>query len=86
MDINWFVQVLKQGETYKAQNTEGESYQVNRPPTSTSIKAANIIQQLSAQLEQNAEITQNLMRQLHDANSQLELFYKIRDQETKKVD
>jgi hypothetical protein len=59
---------------------------VNRPPTSTSIKAANIIQQLSAQLEQNAEITQNLMRQLHDANSQLELFYKIRDQETKKVD
>lgn len=86
MDINWFVQVLKQGETYKAQNTEGESYQVNRPPTSTSIKAANIIQQLSAQIEQNAEITQNLMRQLHDANSQLELFYKIRDQETKKVD
>lgn len=86
MDINWFVQMLKQGETYQAQNTEGESYQVNRPPTSTSIKAANIIQQLSAQLEQNAEITQNLMRQLHDANSQLELFYKVRDQETKKVD
>ena len=86
MDINWFVQLLKHGETYQAQNTEGESYQVNRPPTSTSIKAANIIQQLSAQLEQNAEITQNLMRQLHDANSQLELFYKVRDQETKKVD
>jgi hypothetical protein len=86
MDINWFVQMLKQGETYQAQNTEGEPYQVNRPPTSTSIKAANIIQQLSAQIEQNAEITQNLMRQLHDANSQLELFYKIRDQETKKVD
>lgn len=83
MDINWLVQRLKHGETYHAQNPEGETYQVNRPPTSTSIKAADIIQQLSNQLQQSAEITQNLMRQLHDANTQLELLYKQRDQEAK---
>jgi hypothetical protein len=53
---------------------------VTRPPTSISIKAADAIQQLSTQLQQNAETTQNLMRQLHDANTQLELFYKKRDE------
>jgi hypothetical protein len=80
MDINWLLQRLKHGETYHAQNTEGETYQVNRPPTSISIKAADVIQQLSTQLQQNAETTQNLMRQLHDANTQLEFFYKKRDE------
>jgi uncharacterized membrane protein YgaE (UPF0421/DUF939 family) len=81
MDINWLVQRLKHGEVYQAQNPEGETYQVNRPPTSISIKAADVIQQLSNQLQQNAEINQNLMRQLHDANSHLETLYKQRDQE-----
>jgi len=82
MDINWLVQRLKHGEVYHAQNSEGETYQVTRPPTSTSIKAADIIQRLSDQLQQNAETTQNLMRQLHDANTELEFFYKQRDQES----
>jgi hypothetical protein len=81
MDINWLVQRLKHGEVYHAQNTEGDTYQVTRPPTSISIKAADVIQQLSTQLQQNAEITQNLMRQLHDANTELELFYKKPKQE-----
>ena len=81
MDINWLVQLLKHGEIYNAQNAEGDTYQVTRPPTSISIKAANIIEQLSAQLQQNAQINQNLMRQLNDANTELELFYKQRDQE-----
>ena len=80
MDINWLVQRLKHGEAYHAQNTKGDTYQVSRPPTSLSIKAAEVIQQLSSQLQQNAEINQNLMRQLHDANTQLELFYKQRDE------
>lgn len=80
MDINWLVQRLKHGEVYHAQNSEGEAYQVNRPPTSISIKAADVIQRLSDQLQQNAEITQNLMRQLHDANTELELFYKKPEQ------
>lgn len=81
MDINWLVQRLKHGEVYHAQNAEGETYQVNRPPTSISIKAADVIQRLSDQLQQNAETTQNLMRQLHDANTELEFFYKKRDEE-----
>lgn len=76
MDINWLVQRLKHGEVYHAQNSEGETYQVTRPPTSISIKAADVIQRLSNQLQQNAEITQNLMRQLHDANTEIEFFYK----------
>jgi hypothetical protein len=80
MDINWLVQRLKHGEVYHAQNTEGETYQVTRPPTSISIKAADVIQQLSTHLQQNAEINQNLMRQLQDANTELEFFYKKRDE------
>jgi hypothetical protein len=55
---------------------------VTRPPTSVSIKAANVIQQLSNQLQQNAEINQNLMRQLNDANTELETFYQQRKQES----
>ena len=81
MDINWLVQRLKHGETYHAQNTEGETYQVTRPPTSISIKAAAVIEQLSTHLQQNAEINQNLMRQLHDANTELEFFYKKRNEQ-----
>lgn len=81
MDINWLVQRLKHGEVYHAQNSEGETYQVTRPPTSISIKAANVIEQLSAHLQQNAEINQNLMRQLDNANAELEFFYKQRDQD-----
>jgi len=82
MDINWLVQRLKHGETYNAQNAEGETYQVKRPPTSVSIKAAETIVRLDSQLQQNAEITQNLMRQLQDANAQLDFFYKNKDKET----
>jgi hypothetical protein len=82
MDINWLVQILRHGEIYNAQNSEGETYQVTRPPTSVSIKAANVIQQLSTQLQQNAEINQNLMRQLNDANTELETFYQQRKQES----
>jgi hypothetical protein len=85
MDINWLVRVLTHGEIYHAQNAEGETYQVTRPPTSISIKAAAVIQQLSNQLEQNAEVTQNLMRQLNDANTQLEFFYKQRDEAKEKT-
>ena len=55
---------------------------MTRPPTSVSIKAANVIQQLSNQLQQNAEINQNLMRQLNDANTELETFYQQRKQES----
>jgi hypothetical protein len=81
MDINWLVQKLKHGEVYHAQNSEGETYQVTRPPTSISIKAANVIEQLSAHLQQNAEINQNLMHQLNNATAELEIFYKQRDQD-----
>ena len=81
MDINWLVQRLKHGEIYNAQNTEGDTYQVTRPPTSISIKAAEVIQRLSDQLQQNAETTQNLMRQIQDVNAELEFFYKKRDEE-----
>jgi len=82
MDINWLLQRLKHGEIYNAQNAEGDTYQVTRPPTSTSIKAAGVIQRLSEQLQQNAEINQNLMRQLQDANTQLDFFYKNKDKES----
>ena len=82
MDINWLLQRLKHGEAYQVQNEDGNVYQVNTPPTSLNIKAADVIHRLSEQIQQNAETTQNLMRQLHDANTQLEFFYKQRDQKS----
>jgi hypothetical protein len=81
MDTNWLVQLLMHGEVYNAQNSDGSTYQVTRAPTNLTIKAAKVIQQLSNQLQQNAEIIQNLMRQLNNANNELELFYKQRQQE-----
>lgn len=64
MDINWFVQVLKNGETYTVHSDVGEPYEVRRPPTSQSIKAAQFIEQLSQQLQQSQQTIQNLQAQV----------------------
>lgn len=64
MDINWFVQVLKNGEVYVAHTDVGEPYEVRRPPTSQSIKAAHFIEQLSQQLQQANATIQNLHQQV----------------------
>jgi uncharacterized coiled-coil protein SlyX len=71
VDINWFVQVLKNGETYVAHTDVGEPYQVNRPPTSQSIKAAQFIEQLSQQLQQANATVQNLHNQVQHLMQQV---------------
>jgi 3-methyladenine DNA glycosylase/8-oxoguanine DNA glycosylase len=78
MDINILVQRLRHGESYNAQNEHGDTYTVTRPPTSLMIKAAEVIVQQSNQINQAHEISQNLMRQLDDLNTQYELLYKTR--------
>lgn len=64
MDINWFVNILKNGETYTIQNPDSEPYQVTRPPTANSIKAAELIVQLNNQLQQAYQTIQNLQVQV----------------------
>jgi uncharacterized coiled-coil protein SlyX len=71
VDINWFVQVLKNGETYTLHNDVGEPYQVNRPPTSQSIKAAQFIEQLSQQLQQSHQTIENLHQQVQGLMNQV---------------
>jgi peptidoglycan hydrolase CwlO-like protein len=71
MDINWFVQVLKNGETYTLHNDVGEPYQVTRPPTSQSQKAASFIEQLSQQLQQANQTVGNLQQQVQQLLDQV---------------
>lgn len=76
MDINWLLRRLKHGDSYTAHNSEGEPYQVNTPPTSISLKAALVIENLSQQLNQAHQVEQNLMRQIHDLNEYNDLLQK----------
>jgi hypothetical protein len=76
MDINLLVQRLQHGESYAAQNSEGDTYQVNRPPTQLNIKAAQVIVALDQQLQQAAGVIQNLQRQLNELAQQHELLQK----------
>lgn len=73
MDINWFVQTLKHGEIYTAHNNVGEPYQVTRPPTPQSQKAAQFIEQLHVQLQQSHQTIQNLQQQVHGLMQHVEL-------------
>jgi hypothetical protein len=73
MDINWFVQILKNGEVYTAHDNVGEPYQVVCPPTSQSIKAAQFIEQISQQLQQSHLTIQNLHNQVQSLMQQVEL-------------
>jgi predicted membrane chloride channel (bestrophin family) len=70
MDINLLVQRLRHGDNYMVQTDSGEPAQVNRPPNSLMIKAAEVIALQSAQLQQNAEVVSNLQRQLDELNHQ----------------
>lgn len=78
MDINILIQRLRHGESYNAQNEDGETYTVTRPPTALSIKAAEMLIKQSNQIEQVYETSQNLMRQLNNLNEQYDLLYKAR--------
>lgn len=78
MDINILIQRLRHGESYKAQNEDGESYTVTRPPTALSIKAAEMLIKQNNQIEQVYETSQNLMRQLNNLNEHYDLLYKAR--------
>lgn len=72
MDINLLLQRLRHGDSYVVQDGDGDPYQVNNPPNHLMIKAAEIIMRQSNQLQQNAEVINNLQRQLNELNQQYE--------------
>lgn len=72
MDINWLVQKLKHGDSYTVQDGDNDPYQVNRPPNSLMIKAADVIVQLSQAVQQANEVANNLQRQLNELTQQYE--------------
>ena len=74
MDINLLVQRLKHGESYIINDGITDPYQVNRPPTALSIKAADVIEQLNAHINSVSETNLNLQRQLNDLMEEHELF------------
>ena len=78
MDINILIQRLRHGERYTAQNEDGDTYTVTRPPTALSIKAAEALIKQNNQIESVYETSQNLMRQLKDLNERYELLYKAK--------
>ena len=73
MDINILVQRLQHGESFAAQNSEGNSYQVNRPPSSLSINAARAIIALNSQVEQLGAALANVQNQLNQLSNEHEL-------------
>lgn len=73
MDINWLVQRLKHGESYVINDGINEPYQVTNPPTSLSIKAAQLIERLHAQINSVSETNLNLQRQLDNLLGEYEL-------------
>lgn len=73
MDINWLVQRLKHGESYVINDGINDSYQVNNPPTSLSIKAAQVIERLHAHVNSVSETNLNLQRQLDQLLQEYEL-------------
>lgn len=76
MDINILVQRLQHGESFQVQNSEGESYQVNRPPSQLSINAAKAIITLHGQVEQLSTSMLSLQNQLNELSNEYESFKK----------
>jgi hypothetical protein len=74
MDINILVQRLQHGESFAAQNADGEPYQVNRPPSSLSINAAKVIIALDQQVKQLNDALLNVQAQLNQLSSEYESF------------
>lgn len=60
------------------QDGDNDPYQVNNPPNHLMIKAAEYIMRQSNQLQQNAEVINNLQRQLNELAEQYELLQRTK--------
>lgn len=74
MDVNLLVQRLQNGESFMVQNADGESHQLNRPPTSLSINAAKVIVALDGQVQQLNAALLNVQAQLNQITNEYESF------------
>lgn len=72
MDINLLLQRLRHGDSYIVQDGDTDPYQVNNPPNHLMIKAADLIVRQNNQLQQNAEVINNLQHQLNELAQQYE--------------
>ena len=77
MDINWLVQRLKNGESHIINDGINDPYQVNTPPTSLSIKAAQVIERLHEHINSVSETNLNLQRQLNTLLEEHELLRQV---------
>lgn len=82
MDINWLVKRLKNGESYTINDGISDPYQVNTPPTSLSIKAAQVIERLHEHVNSVTETNLNLQRQINSLIEEHELFRQINSSAT----
>ena len=76
MDINILVQRLQHGESFAVQNDEGDTHQLNRPPSSLSINAAKAIIALDQQVQQLSASLLSVQNQLNELSNEYESFKK----------
>jgi len=79
MDINLLVQRLRHGDSYVVQDGDNDPFQVNRPPNSLMIKAADVIVRQDVDMKNAIGIINNLERQLDELNHQ---YQTLRDSST----
>lgn len=73
------IQELTNGVQYKATNSEGEEYTVNRPSTSVMLKAARTIQKLSAAIAHNTLLNKQLTDEIATLKETLNAIKSIQD-------
>jgi hypothetical protein len=70
-DMQHLINLLRHGETYIV-NDSDNNYQVNRPPTSNSIKAANLLEQFIGELNHKNAILVQLTQERDVAYQEIE--------------
>ena len=65
MDVNWLLQRLKSGEAYNITDGVNAPYQVNKPASALSRKAAEVIEKLHAHIQSLSDTNLNLQAQIN---------------------
>jgi cell division protein FtsL len=76
MDTNWLLQRLKSGEVYTIDDGINEPYQVNKPASSLSRKAAEIIEKLDQHIRSLSDTNLSLQAQINNLIQENEILRK----------
>lgn len=82
MDINWLLQRLKSGETYSINDGINEPYQVNKPASALSRKAAEIIEKLDQHIRSLSDTNLSLQSQINNLVQENEILRKANSSST----